>query len=109
MENDSGKIDKSVKSYICSKCVQLLLSQSQEKLLRTYNFALEKGYPDKARAIKSFLEVNVSEPINRNTAKHTDGKGFMRTVGNDKGTGSDIKKRKKPSFYQVEPKKQAVF
>ena len=52
------------KEFICSRCVQILLSADQEDLNRAYHKALEKGYPNKAKAIKSFLipeETNVRE------------------------------------------------
>jgi hypothetical protein len=52
------------KEFICSRCVQILLSADQEDLNRAYRKAIEKGYPNKARAIESFLmpeEINARE------------------------------------------------
>jgi hypothetical protein len=52
------------KYFICSLCVQLMLSADQAELTRAYSKAIEMGYPDKARAIQSFLipeEINVRE------------------------------------------------
>ncbi len=52
------------KYFICSHCVQLLLSADQAELMRAYNKAIEKGYSNKARAIESFLipeETNARE------------------------------------------------
>jgi hypothetical protein len=49
------------KDFICSRCVQLLLSADQEDLLTAHAKAIEKGYLNKARAIESFL---FSETIN---------------------------------------------
>ena len=43
--------------YICSGCTGLLSTFSQEKLIEAYNLAAEKGYPNKAKAIESFMEV----------------------------------------------------
>ncbi len=55
---------ESDKYFICSRCVQILLSADQAELKRSYSKAIEKGYPNKARAIESFLipeEINVRE------------------------------------------------
>ena len=41
--------------FICSRCVQLFLSADQNDLKKAYIKAIEKGYPDRARAIESFL------------------------------------------------------
>ena len=54
------------KEFICSRCVQILLSADQEDLNRAYRKALEKGYPKKARAIQSFL---ISEETNARETK----------------------------------------
>ena len=48
--------------FICSRCVQLLLSLSRDELRKAHAKAIEKRYPGKARAIESFLiedEYNV--------------------------------------------------
>ncbi|MFH2061063.1 MAG: hypothetical protein ABIJ59_19525 [Pseudomonadota bacterium] len=42
--------------FICSSCVQMLLVADQEELKRAHALAFEKGYPNKAWAIESFLE-----------------------------------------------------
>ena len=42
--------------FICSPCVQILLQGNQIELKRAYDKAIEKGYPNKARAIESFLQ-----------------------------------------------------
>ena len=52
------------KFFICSQCVQLLLSADQSDLKRAHRKAIEKGYPNKVRAIESFLfpeETNARE------------------------------------------------
>ena len=64
--NSSDKKYKSEsdKDFICSRCVQLLISADQEELKRAYSKAIEKGYPNKVRAIESFLipeEISVRE------------------------------------------------
>lgn len=41
--------------FICSRCVQLLLSVSQVDLLKAHAKAIKKGYANKARAIESFI------------------------------------------------------
>ena len=41
--------------FVCSRCVQLLLTADQILLIRAYQKARDTGYTDKARAIESFL------------------------------------------------------
>jgi excisionase family DNA binding protein len=77
------------KEFICSKCVQLFLSADQAELMRAYNKAIEKGYPDKARAIKSFLipgeKINGQQkPISQKHRRHFNRKGIVRTIGDKK-------------------------
>ena len=72
--------------FICSKCVQLLLSADQVELKRAYSKAIEKGYSNKARAIKSFLilegKVNGQrKPFTKKCRRHTHRKRINRTVG----------------------------
>jgi hypothetical protein len=74
------------KYFICSQCVQLLLSADQAELMGAYKKAIEKGYPDKARAIKSFLipeeKINGQrKPISKKRRRHIDRKGIDRTTG----------------------------
>ena len=52
------------KEFICSECVQTLISADQKDLERAYSLSIEKGYPNKASAIESFLipeEINARE------------------------------------------------
>jgi hypothetical protein len=49
------KPSKSVE-FICSRCVQLLLSADQGQLIRAYEKAVRLGYAGKASAIQTFLE-----------------------------------------------------
>ena len=44
------------KEIICSICVQVLSFQTQEKLSRAYQLALDKGMFDKAKVLETFLE-----------------------------------------------------
>jgi hypothetical protein len=74
------------KEFICSQCVQLLLSADRVELKRAYNKAIEKGYSNKARAIESFLipegQINGQrKPISKKRRRHTDRKGIDRTIG----------------------------
>jgi hypothetical protein len=74
------------KEFICSKCVQHFLSANQAELMRAYSKAVEKGYPDKARAIKSFLipeeKINGQcRPISKNRRRHPDRKRIIRPIG----------------------------
>ncbi len=69
------------KDFICSHCVQMLISADQADLKRAYTKAIEKGFINKARAIESFLipeEVNVrkTEKLKRNMGR----KRPMRTA-----------------------------
>ena len=41
--------------FICSRCVQILISATQEELKRAHSKTIEKGYTRKAKAIESFL------------------------------------------------------
>ena len=75
------------KEFICSGCVQLLLSADQTELKRAYSKAIEKGYPNKARAIESFLtpEEKINEqrkPFTKKRRRHIDRKRIVRTIGN---------------------------
>ncbi len=69
-ETDSKKVDKGAVGYICGTCVQILINSSQERLLRAYNLATEKGYAGKAKAIQSFMEVESDEPRRPAVKKH---------------------------------------
>jgi len=74
------------KEFICFKCVQLFLSADKSELIRTYNKAIEKGYPNKARAIESFLipeeKINGQRrPISSKHRRHIDRKRIVRTIG----------------------------
>ena len=41
--------------YICSSCVLLLADANQDDLKRAYVKAMEKGFENKASALKSFI------------------------------------------------------
>ncbi len=47
--------DEEVTSFVCSWCVQLLLNAPQEKLIKAYNLATEKGWMDKAYHLENFI------------------------------------------------------
>ena len=60
------KIDPGAKEYICSNCTQILMHLSQNQLKKGYDLATEKEYCNKAKTIKSFLEVdNINEQQTR--------------------------------------------
>ena len=48
------KTDKGI-DYVCSSCVLLLSDANQEDLKRAYVKAMEKGFENKASALKSFI------------------------------------------------------
>ena len=63
-----------------------MLTADQAELMRTYNKAIEKSYPDKARAIKSFLipeeKINGQrKPISKKRRRHIDRKRIVRPIG----------------------------
>lgn len=80
--NDSCKVDRRAELYICSNCVQLLLNQPQEKLKRAYDFAIKKNCSGKAKALESFVEVNVNgetQDFKRNLVRKRSGRKIRLT------------------------------
>lgn len=61
--------------YICSRCVQVLLSADQGQLQQASQYAIEKGLTRKARAIEKFLieqeytDDSKTESIRRNLVR----------------------------------------
>jgi hypothetical protein len=73
------------KFFICSQCVQILLSADQADLKRAHNKAIDKGYSNKARAIESFLipeEIinGQRRPISKKRRRHSNRKRIVRTI-----------------------------
>ncbi len=69
--------------FICSSCVQVLLSAEQLHLRRAHEKAVSKGYESNARAIESFLipeENDGKRPAKRNR-KNLNRKRITRTLG----------------------------
>ena len=71
--------------FICRTCVQLLLNADQTDLKQAHTKAMDKGYPNKARAIESFLipeeKINGQrKPISKKRGRHINRKGIVRTV-----------------------------
>jgi hypothetical protein len=61
--------------------VQILLATPQEELRRCYQLSLDKGFPEKADAIKSFIEEEKHEQRNpRATAKPTGKRTYRKRV-----------------------------
>jgi len=78
---ETGYRPEAEKEFICPECVQILISADQEDLNRAYSLAIEKGYPNKARAIQSFLipeEINVKET--KQARRNMGRKRTLRTV-----------------------------
>ncbi len=105
---ENERVDKSVKSYICSVCVQILSNSPQDSLKRAYDLAIKHGYNDKARAIQSFMEVS-DEPDNKHTAKRTIRKRAMRIIRHDKGANRSFKKSERTPLHKTESDQQALF
>ena len=71
--------------FICSQCVQTLISADQADLKRAYKKAIDKGYSNKASAIESFLipEDKIDgqrKPVSKKRGRHSNRKGIVRTV-----------------------------
>ena len=58
---DKERVDKSAKAYLCGTCVQTLFNLSQEQLNHAHQLSVDKGYLDKVKAIKCFMEVEENE------------------------------------------------
>ena len=77
------KHPQDVTGIICSDCVQLIISTSQEKLRAACQSALEKGSVDKARALKTFIEEGehyVRETKTRDLERNLDRTRVVRKV-----------------------------
>jgi hypothetical protein len=74
--------------FICSSCVQLLLSASQEDLKRAHAKALSLGYQNKARAIESFLipegKDEQRKPESKKRRRYTNRKRITKFVRDQK-------------------------
>ena len=81
-EEPKHKPDKNAQEIICSNCFQLLLNADKEDLKRSHELATEKGYRNKAKAIESFIELEMPNGRPGNKLKRdTDRKRINRTVG----------------------------
>ncbi len=75
--------------FICSLCVQILISATQQELKRAHSKAIEKGYTRKAKAIESFLIEGMvnnereTKTIRRNLVRERP----MRTSKSTRGRG----------------------
>lgn len=75
------KHPKDVTGIICSRCVQILITSSQDKIRAAYQKAIDEGLLDKAEALKRFL--NEEDYHVRETKKPKRSlirKGFVRMV-----------------------------
>jgi len=74
-----------VTDFICSQCVQILISADVEDLRRAHKKAIEKRYARKARAIESFLKPEgfdeQRKPISKKRRRYSNRKRIVRTVG----------------------------
>jgi len=55
------KHPQDVKGVICSFCFQIILASTQEQIKRAYQKALNAGLIDKAKALETFLEEEITE------------------------------------------------
>lgn len=63
---------------ICSNCMQILVTSSQEEIKRAYQLALDKRTPNKARALETFLKGEAAEDgETKNPNRDMDGAGAL--------------------------------
>jgi hypothetical protein len=89
--------------FICSRCVQILLSAEQLHLKRAYDKAISKVYENKAHAIESFLipeDRNGKQVNKRRIEKHFDGKRINRAARFKKISTGKSKIRKKVTLFE---------
>ena len=70
--------------FVCSRCIQVFLSAGQIDLKKAHKKAIDKGYINKAKAIKSFLideGENGKRPTKRNR-KNFNRKRITRVLRN---------------------------
>ena len=83
-KKDVYRPGKEVISLVCSDCIQRLLGMSQAKLIEAYNLALERGYPDKASFLSSFINDDTEDSFHvsetRKTRPNMVRERFMRKV-----------------------------
>ncbi|HUU26284.1 MAG TPA: hypothetical protein VM123_00595 [archaeon] len=73
------KVPEDTRRIVCSRCVQILLVQPKEELERCYQLALQKGFPEKAAAIKSFFKGEEDRvPKTKYSRSRLGRKRFMR-------------------------------
>ena len=74
--------------FICSQCVQMLIGADQEDLKKAHTKAIDKGYPNKASAIESFLIpeglYGQRKPATKNRGRHINRKRIVRVIGDKK-------------------------
>ena len=89
------KHPKDVTGVICSNCMQILLTSTQEQIKRAYQKAVHAGLMDKTRALETFLEEEEQDV--RKTKKHK--RNFIR-----KGPLRMVR----PTSYQIRPQPPAI-
>ena len=71
--------------FICSQCVQTLISADQADLKRAYKNAIDTGYSNKASAIESFLipedKIDGQRKPAKKRGRHSYRKRIDRTIG----------------------------
>ena len=93
--------------YICSSCFQRLLQSPQSQIKAAYFKAVEAGHEDKVKILKTIIEDQEHGPDH--TPECVNGKRPLRTARYEQRANWGFKERKRPSFYQAGPEKQAVF
>jgi len=89
--------------FICSGCVQLLISAEQVDLKRAHKKAIDKGYVKKAKAIEHFLlpEDRNGKQINRRrTEKHSNRKRIDGAARFKKISNGSSKIRKTVTLFK---------
>ena len=86
--------------FICSQCVQMLLTADQQDLKKAHVKAIDKGYLNKASAIESFLTEDEIEQ--RKPAR------YDQRTANRKGTAGSIRDKKRISGLSQKRKAPSV-
>lgn len=82
-QGNSFKPTKGAVGYVCSICVQILLTKDPKKLNRAFVLAKQKGLGDKARALELFLEEGVEQSERKIKVRQISTRGrAVRAFGN---------------------------
>lgn len=93
-----------VTGVICSNCMQILITSTQEQIKRAYQKALHAGLMDKAKALETFLEEEIIE--DGETKKPSRDMGRIRALRKVRSAGHKV--RPKHTVRQLDKRRVAV-